>query len=102
LTLIDPPMPDGTLIRSQYYQEYVDKICLIANDAGVEYWNFNLIKEDILMLERDEFKDASHLNGIGAEKFTRCFCRVYNGEVKEPFYNTYEDKIKNNSDNTYD
>lgn len=100
LFLIDPPMPDGTLVMTEYYQLYVDEVSAIAEKAGIEYWNFNLIKEDILTLERTDYKDAVHLNGIGAEKYTDTLCDIFNGVVDNPFYKNYSQKLLNNPDNT--
>lgn len=66
----------------------------IANENGVEYWNFDLYKYDI-GLSMEHYKDGSHLNGMGAEIYTEFFCYFANsfnsGEVSssDVFYEKY-------------
>ena len=51
-------------------------------------------------MDRTDYKDDVHLNGIGAKKFSECISRILNNEITDPFYNTYEEKTINNHDNT--
>jgi hypothetical protein len=41
----------------------------IASKAGIEFWNYEL--DSLFLFEKTLFKDVSHLNHIGAEKYTR-------------------------------
>lgn len=100
LILIDPPIPDATLVAAENFQAYIDAIRKIADDNGLEYLEFNLIREDILSLEATDFQDNIHLNRVGAEKFTNIFCRMLNSEITSPFYDTFNEKLEYNRDNT--
>lgn len=101
LKLVDPPMPDGTLVSAKYFQNYVDAVRRIASINNLEYWEFNLVRKQIMTLTRDDFQDNVHLNGHGAEKFTQCIVLMLNQELVEPFYDTYEEKLTLNPDGTY-
>ena len=100
LILIDPPIPDATLIAAENFQAYIDEIRKIADENELEYWEFNLIRKGVLSLEAMDFQDEIHLNGMGAEKFTDSFCRMFHGEITNPFYDTFYEKLEYNRDNT--
>lgn len=95
LVLVNPPMPDETLVTAEHFQAYVETIQQIASEEEIEYWDFNLAKEDVLTLERTDFWDASHLNGAGAEKFSQCFSELLNGTYPDPFYTRFDEKPLN-------
>jgi hypothetical protein len=49
----------------------------MADKNNIEYWNFNLYKGDI-GLSMDCYSDGAHLNGKGAEIYTKFFCDFVN------------------------
>ncbi|MCQ2523335.1 MAG: hypothetical protein MJ123_03270 [Lachnospiraceae bacterium] len=100
LVLVNPPMPDATLSLAKNFQEYVDAINEIAVNNNLEYMDFNLAKEEFLSMERSDYKDCGHLNGVGAGKFSECVCKILAGKERDSFYPTYKQKLDNNSDNT--
>ncbi|MDO4219292.1 MAG: hypothetical protein Q4C78_04840 [Synergistaceae bacterium] len=101
LVLVIPPnLPDAALVAAQNFQRYVDAISKIAKDNNIELMNFSLAKKSVLTMERIDYKDHYHLNGLGAEKFSKCFCRIINKEILDPFYSTYDQKLINNPDDT--
>ena len=100
LILLVAPMSDGMLMASENYQLYVDAISIMAKENNLQYWDFNLAKRGVLTMDRTDYTDDKHVNGVGAEKISKCISRILNGEIADPFYNTYEEKIINNPDNT--
>ena len=68
------------------------------------YWDFSLYKDvDTLNLLVEDFSDAHHLNGQGAEKFTTVLCdtitRDRAGEdVSALFFDTVEEKLSETPD----
>lgn len=76
LVLVDQPMPDELLSRINGYDHYVAFLSSIAEENGIDYLNFNLLKDYEKNL--DDFTDANHLNGPGAQKYTRIFCNTIN------------------------
>ena len=100
LVLFTAPLPSGYLYNTQNYQAYVDALqdFCIAH-AGLEYWDFSLYRlQRDLNLKIEDFSDAHHLNGAGAEKFTAILCqtiqeRAAGKAVDEIFYPTVEEKL---------
>lgn len=74
LVLVNQPMPKKTTDYVKDYNNYVQYIKGIAELNNIEYWNFDLYKEE-LGLTMADYKDGGHLNGEGAEKYTEFFCK---------------------------
>lgn len=98
LILVSAPMTDEMLSRVDGLQYYIDFISEFAQRNNIEYYNFNLCREEYLSLKASDFRDKHHLNGQGAEKFTKAFCSMVkmlsnDNSLKENiFYDTYNDK----------
>ncbi len=97
LTLFVTPMPTQLLEQCEGgYDLYVDMLDEWSEEYGIEYYDFNLCKEEVLDLRMDEFRDTNHLNGMGADKFTEVLCKLmYHSsdiEVEDAFYKSYEEK----------
>lgn len=77
-----------------------------ADKNDLQYWNFNLLKKGYITFGYDDYLDAVHLNGHGAERFSKTVATIYNGSkygVTKPddvFYSDYADKIRYNADAT--
>lgn len=105
LVLVETPLPDATLSKENY-QPYINYIKEYSSDNGLLYLNFNLIKKDLMSLCYNDFTDAAHLSGKGAERFTLVFSEIAksivedNGKVDDFFYNTYLEKLEKNPDET--
>lgn len=105
LILVETPYPDATLLKENY-QSYIDGVRSFAEKNGLQYWNFNLLKKGYITFGYDDYLDAVHLNGYGAERFSKTVATVYNGSkygVTKPddvFYSDYADKIRYNADET--
>ena len=100
LVLFTAPLPSGYLYNTQNYQAYVDALQdFCTAHAGLEYWDFSLYRlQRDLNLKIEDFSDAHHLNGAGAEKFTAILCqtiqeRAAGKAVDEIFYPTVEEKL---------
>ena len=100
LIFVDPPAPDGTLVATENFQIYVDFIEEIAEKQGIKFLEFNFAKKELLTMSREDYKDAVHLNGVGAEKFTEAFIRVLQEGSEGFFFDTFEEKLAGNPDNT--
>lgn len=100
LVLFTAPLPSGYLYNTENYQSYVDALRnFCAAHDGLEYWDFSLYKlQSEINLKIEDFSDAHHLNGAGAEKFTAILCKTIQrraaGEsVDDLFYQTVEEKL---------
>ena len=71
-------------VSTEHYDYYVDEIRTIAGEYGVAYYDFNLVKEEYLPIQRNEFfMDTDHLNGAGADFFTTFLNQVMSKEDSE-------------------
>lgn len=82
------------------FQDFVDYIGGLAKQYNLQYWDFNLMKKEYLQITRDDYYDNDHLNGYGAEKFSKCLAQMMNGELEDPFYDSFEEKLIYNPDGT--
>lgn len=78
LVLVTAPMPPDTIRNTRNYQRFIDYVQAYAGRNRLEHYDFNLMKASALPLLPGDFQDGSHLNGMGAEKFTRSFCAAMN------------------------
>ncbi len=98
LVLITAPMPPETIRNVRNYQGFIDYVSDYAGRNRLECYDFNLMRESALKLTPGDFQDASHLNGIGAEKFTKAFCAAMNAlkdgsaSREELFYTRLSDR----------
>ncbi len=73
---------------------------------NIKYHNYNLCKKEYLVMDENDYKDNNHLNGVGAEKFSEKMSNIEKilndkeAKYKDIFYDTYEEKLENNPDNT--
>lgn len=96
LTIFVAPMPQSTLTGKGNYDEYTQYLGLIAENAQIEYYDFNLCKDEYFnSMNYKYFKDNSHLNTMGAEKFSDLFGKLISGAIskRELFYDSYEEKL---------
>ena len=107
IVLVTAPLPSAFADHTAHYQAYVDAMKTYAAENNLQYWDFTLFRDpDLLALEFDDFSDAHHLNGQGAEKFTTAFCQVVKAykqgqDVDRFFYDTLEEKLLYAPDGTY-
>lgn len=106
LVLFTAPLPSAYLSNTRDYQAYVDALQAFAAQYGTVYWDFSLYRDPKAMdLGGGDFSDAHHLNGIGAEKFTKVLCEVIaldaaGEDMERLFCPTVEEKLTEYADNT--
>lgn len=96
LTLFITPEPEWTLVGKGNYQEYHEFISEIANEYGLDFYDFNLCKNEYLDTnDRTLFKDEDHLNTKGAELFSALSGDVFTKRLskEEVLYNSFTEKI---------
>lgn len=77
LVLFCSPMYDIQLLSAGDYDAYVNKVKAIADEYGIKYYDFNLIKPEYLDIQHLEYyKDMDHLNTKGADEFSRLFADI--------------------------
>ena len=98
ITLFVSPINELQLISTGNYDYYITQVKNIAEECGVAFYDFNLVKEEYLSIQQGKyFKDADHLNSFGAEIFTPFLHRVVSGNREENekyFYNSYAEKLR--------
>lgn len=96
LTLISAPMSNYLLAGIENYDEFVKLVQGIVAETNVDYYDFNLCKEEYFPNTSLLFKDADHLNDDGAETFSYLLADFINGEVSEDelFYGSYNEKLE--------
>lgn len=72
LVLVDQPMPKELLDNVKGYNDYVKFMWEFADQNKISYLNFNCYKGNV-PLTLDNYKDIDHLNGSGAEIYTKLF-----------------------------
>ncbi len=95
LTIFSAPMPNFLLVGVGNYDEYIKCVKDIVKDKDVEYYDFNLCKEEYFPNTSEFFKDVDHVNCYGAERFSYLFADLVNGKVSadEMFYDSYQEKL---------
>lgn len=68
------------IVNYDLYDSYFQKY---AEQNGLIYMDFNYLNNDTFK-STDFFKDSRHINGIGAEEFTRIFCTIYSAIKANP------------------
>lgn len=103
LTLFSSPMPELSILSEvQDYDNYVNKIRRIAEEYSLEYYDFNLCREEYLPIgELDYYMDWSHLNDAGVSLFTPVLYDVVTNDRADYFYDSYEEKLKQTEPSFY-
>lgn len=82
---------------------FYDWYCDLASERGIEYYDFNLLKEkDTLFPDESAFYDEVHLNNTGAETFSNIYCELIQAvdageDINELFYQSYQELDTNES-----
>lgn len=98
LTLFSAPVYRLEILGTGDYDTYINYVRNIADEYDVEYYDFNLIKEEYFPAsDRTYFSDREHLNTAGSEIFSEVFYQVMQKgkeESKEYFYQSYGDMLR--------
>lgn len=97
VTLFISPIYELQLISTEDYDNYVDQVRQIAEEYQVDFYDFNLVKEEYLPIQQMKyFSDVGHLNEVGSNLFTDFFWQVVSGNTshnQKYFYDSYEQKL---------
>lgn len=96
LVLVSAPVPDFILAAPGNYDEYITKVNTIIANTNVEYYDFNLCRQEYFPYLTLNFKDTDHLNSWGADLFSTVFARFFTGQIsnEELFYKSYKEKLE--------
>ena len=103
--LFTAPLPDAYTSQLPNYQSYVDYMTALGESLGFDYWDFCLSR-DLSELGYENYMDAHHLNGAGAEVFTAELLRVMQAshepdfDKNEFFWPQYAQKLQHTPDHT--
>ena len=100
IVLFSSPVPDITLIAWGFYDQYVNDVSKIADKYDIQYYDFNLAKEEYFPIQQYQyFMDDDHLNALGTELFSPFLWKVVSGEISshDVFYDSFEEKLENST-----
>lgn len=97
LIFVVAPMSNYLLCGASNYDEYINIVKSICNKHNIEYYDFNLCKEEFFPNTSELFKDEDHLNCYGAELFSQLFADFVNNKISKEdlFYTSYQEKLDN-------
>lgn len=105
ITLFVSPMDNLRLISTLNYDNYINQVRKIASEYNVAFYDFNLIKQPYLNLDkRTCFSDNNHLNAEGAALYTPILYEVLTGNIDQNsslFYASYKEKLINSDPDFY-
>ncbi len=105
VTLFVSPMYELQPISTENYDSYVSQIREIAAEYDVEFYDFNLAKEEYFPIQQTKYyMDVEHLNADGSQLFTDFFWQIASGDREENekyFYDTYSEKLEKKEPELY-
>lgn len=96
ITLICSPLSSHLLTSLENYDEYSNMVKQIALEEGVDFYDFNLCKEQFFKNKSEYYMDSAHLNKYGAEAFSKLLADVITGNLNysEICYNSVGEKLE--------
>ncbi|MCQ2591523.1 MAG: hypothetical protein MJ188_01960 [Treponema sp.] len=76
LSFISVPESNYFILGTQNYDDFRAFMLNLLNESGCVYYDFNMMKEDLLPLEMADYYDDDHLNVSGSDKFCKAFTNV--------------------------
>lgn len=102
LVLYSNPVSDWNLYYVGDYDGFVEQVTDFAAGYGLEYYDFNLCREECLDLSDPQYwSDDNHMNCFGAEVYTEFWGNfvndMENGRIRreDVFYDSYSQKLEN-------
>lgn len=94
LTFISTPISAYRLLAYGDYDAYIDYVTDITDEYGIEYIDFNLLREEYWEDTSRCFMDYSHLNEEGSKRFTRILMQYMQGGYtkEELLYSSIKEK----------
>lgn len=99
LILYSMPCSDFYLNERGNYDEYYSFCRDFAAEKGFSYYDFNLVRPEILSLRDSDYTDDNHLSKKGVYVWTDAFCDFFSSKYKEKnaiekyFYSSYAQKM---------
>lgn len=83
ITLVCAPVSRYARSRWEgWYDSYHDMVEDLAKKSGVDFWDFNLVKDEYFRADAENYMDSVHLNMYGARLFSKLFARLVRGELR--------------------
>lgn len=103
LTLVSAPMSNYLLTCAGNYDDFINKVRELISGTGVEYYDFNLCREEYFPSKSELYMDNNHINRDGVEIYCKSLAQLINGEVgeSEMFYDSYSAKLADISEEIY-
>ena len=76
LIMMTAPIPPATLTQMGNYDEAYGYIRALAEENGLKYYDFNLVRPEVLARRDEDFYDAGHMNGMFAGQFSAVAAQV--------------------------
>ena len=99
IVFVTMPSPKASLLELGNYDQVCDYMNGIAEKHQIPYYNFNLLREDVLKLENLDFYDSHHVNGEGARKVSEVFAQILKEKeagtlnLQDYFYDNWSDVL---------
>ncbi|MCM1087418.1 MAG: hypothetical protein NC419_04630 [Muribaculaceae bacterium] len=97
LVLVTTPFTDFYIQAIGNYDVFYEYVKNYAEANGIEYYDFNLCRTDILDMDNEDFMDYHHLSGAGAVKYSALFADVMDSydemERQDLFYGSVQEKM---------
>ena len=99
LILYSMPCSDFYLNERGNYDEYYSFCRNFAAEKGFSYYDFNLVRPELLSLRDSDYTDDNHLSKKGVYVWTDAFCNFFSSKYKEEnavgkyFYSSYAQKM---------
>ncbi|MBO4857147.1 MAG: hypothetical protein J5527_01360 [Treponema sp.] len=107
LIFFSMPCSDFYLNERANYDEYYSFCYDFVTKQGFKYYDFNLIKPELLSLEDSDFQDDNHLSKKGVYKWTDFFCDFFSTKylesngIEKYFYSSYKEKMNAQEDKIF-
>jgi len=101
------PGSDFYLNQRKNYDEYYSFCRDFVTEKGFAYYDFNLVRPDVLSLRDSDFCDDNHLSKNGVSVWTDAFCDFFDSKYKEKnalekyFYSSYAQKMSDMPDKIF-
>ena len=98
LVLLVTPVSNFWLEAMGDYDKYYEFLKDYAEEADVEYYDFNLVRDEVFHQVPEYYIDTHHLSGQGALDYTKLLCDMMRNIPKEDrdelFYASIEEKLQ--------
>ena len=99
LIIINTPRPSfDTTVCYEYFEDNEREFTELCEKYNVDYYDFNLAKQEAFQSQPDYYSDHEHLNEAGATAFANSLCELLirreNGEDVEKDFMTFDEFLE--------